>query len=315
MGVNRIGKERSAELEKSEAQFRALIDSTPSAILIKDPQGRYLLANKMWHDWFNRDDIDIVGKTVFDFFPDDHATEIFEADAEVVKNGILVRNEVSTPLADGRVLRTLIQKFPIVGQDGQVVAIGGINTDISDQKETEENLKASERQLRTITDSLPVLIAYFDSGQRYRFVNKIAEEWHDVPTEEIIGQTVASKFKETAYETLRPHIKKVLSGETVRFEDTIKYPDGVTRNVEISFVPDFAQENEVRGYFALVIDLTERRKAEEALRKSEDRLVDVVECILPIRLTPMTATFRVPPLSRVKLGIGWSRGVARDAEQ
>ena len=37
--------------------------------------------------------------------------------------------------------------------------------------------------------------------------------------------------------------------------------------------------------------------------------------ILPIRLTPMTATCRVPPLSRVKLGIGWSRGVARDAEQ
>ena len=39
------------------------------------------------------------------------------------------------------------------------------------------------------------------------------------------------------------------------------------------------------------------------------------EEILPIRLTPMTATCRVPPLSRVKLGIGWSRGVARDAEQ
>ena len=36
---------------------------------------------------------------------------------------------------------------------------------------------------------------------------------------------------------------------------------------------------------------------------------------LPIRLTPMTATCMVPPLSRVKLGIGWSRGVARDAEQ
>ena len=38
-------------------------------------------------------------------------------------------------------------------------------------------------------------------------------------------------------------------------------------------------------------------------------------CSLPIRLTPMTATCRVLPLSRVKLGIGWSRGVARDAEQ
>ena len=44
------------------------------------------------------------------------------------------------------------------------------------------------------------------------------------------------------------------------------------------------------------------------------RFVDEVRT-LPIRLTPMTATCRVPPLSRVKLGIGWSRGVARDAEQ
>ena len=41
----------------------------------------------------------------------------------------------------------------------------------------------------------------------------------------------------------------------------------------------------------------------------------VMHRTLPIRLTPMTATCRVPPLSRVKLGIGWSRGVARDAEQ
>ena len=47
----------------------------------------------------------------------------------------------------------------------------------------------------------------------------------------------------------------------------------------------------------------------------QSRILTFVETFLPIRLTPMTATCRVPPLSRVKLGIGWSRGVARDAEQ
>ena len=46
-----------------------------------------------------------------------------------------------------------------------------------------------------------------------------------------------------------------------------------------------------------------------------DKLGETKKQTLPIRLTPMTATCRVPPLSRVKLGIGWSRGVARDAEQ
>ena len=44
-------------------------------------------------------------------------------------------------------------------------------------------------------------------------------------------------------------------------------------------------------------------------------ITTVIDAPFPIRLTPMTATCRVPPLSRVKLGIGWSRGVARDAEQ
>ena len=61
---------------------------------------------------------------------------------------------------------------------------------------------------------------------------------------------------------------------------------------------------------------------QEAESKLERAALDFTEValgylkqILPIRLTPMTATCRVPPLSRVKLGIGWSRGVARDAEQ
>ena len=53
----------------------------------------------------------------------------------------------------------------------------------------------------------------------------------------------------------------------------------------------------------------------EAIDLESSALVASMAGSLPIRLTPMTATCRVPPLSRVKLGIGWSRGVARDAEQ
>ena len=53
----------------------------------------------------------------------------------------------------------------------------------------------------------------------------------------------------------------------------------------------------------------------DSFTEYETEVSNLIEAILPIRLTPMTATCRVPPLSRVKLGIGWSRGVARDAEQ
>ena len=58
-----------------------------------------------------------------------------------------------------------------------------------------------------------------------------------------------------------------------------------------------------------------KQKYGKKTKQSGDLDLDAYEDTLPIRLTPMTATCRVPPLSRVKLGIGWSRGVARDAEQ
>ena len=54
---------------------------------------------------------------------------------------------------------------------------------------------------------------------------------------------------------------------------------------------------------------------DKGARWSTDISKELEDSFLPIRLTPMTATCRVPPLSRVKLGIGWSRGIARDAEQ
>ena len=57
------------------------------------------------------------------------------------------------------------------------------------------------------------------------------------------------------------------------------------------------------------------RDVYEALKDGGFQFETKDEQTLSIRLTPMTATCRVPPLSRVKLGIGWSRGVARDAEQ
>ena len=68
-------------------------------------------------------------------------------------------------------------------------------------------------------------------------------------------------------------------------------------------------------------DIAEYERIAVELATNPDKLADIKARLraapqtLPIRLTPMTATCWVPPLSRVKLGIGWSRGVARDAEQ
>lgn len=140
-------KSMEEALRKSEARFGAFIENSPSAILIKDIDGRYLIANRRWHDWFNPRASEIHGRTVFDFYPEPHAREITVSDRQVVETGIAVTVELDTPFADGTSRATLLQKFPIVDSEGVVRAIGGINTDITERKEMEDALRSREAQL------------------------------------------------------------------------------------------------------------------------------------------------------------------------
>ncbi len=129
----------------SESRFRSFIDNTPSAVLLKNTSGQYIQANKTWHDWFNPDGVDITGKTVFDFYAREHAEEVAALDYEVLNSGKFVQTETRTPYADGKTRTTLFQKFPIRDQAGEIVAIGGINTDITPRKELEEKLIQAQK--------------------------------------------------------------------------------------------------------------------------------------------------------------------------
>jgi PAS domain S-box-containing protein len=132
-------------LTQSEERFRAFIENSPSAILIKDIEGRYLVANRRWHDWFNPAGREISGKTVFDFYQDEHARKITQSDNDVVKTETPLEMELTTPFADGTSRVTLLQKFPIFDPEGKITAIGGINTDVTERKSMEEQLRQAQK--------------------------------------------------------------------------------------------------------------------------------------------------------------------------
>jgi len=144
-------------------------------------------------------------------------------------------------------------------------------------KRTEEALQKSEEQLRLITDSLPVLISYIDSEQCYRFVNKAYEDWHELPRRELYGQHIKEVLGEPAYQVIRGYVNRVLSGRQITYEASIPYKSGTTRYVSAIYVPDFDDWGKVKGFFALVTDITEKKKVEEQLIKYRDHLEELVE--------------------------------------
>jgi len=128
-----------------------------------------------------------------------------------------------------------------------------------------------QAQLQLITDSVPGCIAYVDASQRYRFINRTYEDWFHCRQEAILGKTVAEVFGDAAYQQLRPQIEQVLAGERVTYEAEVPYRDDHVRYISAVLVPDWDEAQQVRGYYALVTDISEQKATEAALRRSETR--------------------------------------------
>ncbi|MEX0268874.1 PAS domain S-box protein [Leptolyngbyaceae cyanobacterium UHCC 1019] len=152
-----------------------------------------------------------------------------------------------------------------------------LQTELTERQLAVRALLDSEKQLRLITDALPVLISYIDSEQRYRFNNKTYEEWFGSSQKDLTGRLLKDVVGESAYQTIRHYAEAVLAGQTVSYESLISYQTGGDRWVHVTYIPDFDEQKTVKGYFALVDDISDRKQTEVSLRQSEEHLHRILQ--------------------------------------
>ncbi|MBT6607826.1 MAG: PAS domain S-box protein [Rhodospirillaceae bacterium] len=140
-----------------------------------------------------------------------------------------------------------------------------------------EMVEERTNELRMVTDNLPILIAHLDTEQHFLFINKTAELWFNRSADEILGRTIMDVLGDTAHETFMSSLDGVLAGQPLTAEKSVAYPDGVTRDVEISYIPDIGLDGAVKGIFAMVTDIGPRKAAETALRDNERKFHDFAD--------------------------------------
>jgi len=122
----------------------------------------------------------------------------------------------------------------------------------------------------SILNNVPALMGYIDRRERYLFTNNTYKEWYGVEPHEVQGRTVREIVGEANYAVLRPYIERVLAGEPIIYEQSLTTLTG-PRYVQGSYSPDRAEDGTVRGFFVLVLDISQRRALELQLKESEMR--------------------------------------------
>ena len=120
---------------------------------------------------------------------------------------------------------------------------------------------------------MAVLIAYVDSDQRYRFNNAAYVEWFGISPGDAQGRTIREVVGEPFYRGVLPHVERVLAGEHVHYAQDTILPSGNRVSVEAIYVPDIDDGSVVRGFYALVMNVTERNAAQLESRRLQDELL------------------------------------------
>jgi PAS domain S-box-containing protein len=170
-----------------------------------------------------------------------------------------------------------------VVERGRLVRVWGTQRDVTERVHAREALEQSrevirmrEHQLRAITDALPALVAYIDTDERYVFCNRAFQTWFGLDPEEMVGQRVRGLSGELRYAHLKDWMRKALAGETVHYESAMTLRDGRLLHVQSTYVPTHTPQGKVKGFVALVHDITDRKRAEAEVEAQRARLYDVL---------------------------------------
>jgi two-component system sensor histidine kinase/response regulator len=271
IGINITERKQAEEdLQKSEVRLRTLIDTIPDLIWLKDPDGVYLQCNQRFEKLYGAKEAEIVGKTDYDFVDRKLADFFRRNDLAAIAAGKPTMNEEQVTYADDghtEYLETI--KTPIYSNEGQFIGVLGIGRDITERKRTEEALRQSQQLLAMTFASLHDAIFIVDADKSQILdCNPRASEMFGYAREQMLGRTTEFLHVDKAtLDEFRRHLRQAVEehGSLRAFEFRMKRKDGTVFPTEHNVIP----LGQSLGWVSVVSDITERKRAEEALRETE----------------------------------------------
>lgn len=283
-------EKRSEEvLVTSEEKFRLLVEAVKDyAIFMLDPKGFITTWNSGAEKITGYSDKEIIGKHVSTLYTAEgmlgHETEM-ELNIALEKGHF--EGEAIRVKRDGSKFWANIVVDPLFDREGKLTGFSKVTRDVTQLKETEVRTKSlneelekrvqertlalqeREAQLRTITNAIPTLVAQLDKNEKFLFANEAFCDWFLQKQDEMNKLTFKDVLGKDRYPPNKIFIDRVLAGETVTYERSSK---SRTRQaiLNITFVPEFDEKKQVKGFIVVAADVTKYKEIEVQLKSAKE---------------------------------------------
>lgn len=265
-------------LRESEEMYRNLFENSIQGIFITDLEGNFSSCNPALEKVLGYSAEKLLGKSFREHVTPEDAEMLFSEYNDLFQTGNPIRNlryEAFNRCGERRTLETTVS---LIKHSGRVVGFQGTAADITDQVRAEDALMESEERYRMLVDSSLTAIYVFQDG-KLRFANNRSTELTGYTHQEMIGRPFIEFIYPEDRQSAEAFADAIISDEPPggRFQGRMIHKSGAIRWLEA-----FASRIEYEGKPALlvnVIDVTESKEANEALRESEERFRLIAETI------------------------------------
>jgi PAS domain S-box-containing protein len=264
--------------EEVQVHFASIVESSDEAIYSKSLDGTITSWNKGAEKLYGYAPQEIIGLSVSILVPDDKKEELANMFQDLEEGKKIELLETIRRRKDGSLIDVLLTVSPLRNNAGMLIGVSSIARDITERKKAQLAIEESERRFRTMADTAPVMIWMSGADGLYSFCNKA---WLA-----FIGQIKDDKLGEAWRKQIHPedfvrctqiYLKAFEAQENFTLDYRLKRADGMYRWILDTGVPRFNAGGHFGGFIGSCIDITERKSAEEILKRDKESLEHLVD--------------------------------------
>lgn len=272
-------RERTAaqqEQRRKDELLRLIINNIPGMVSYVDRTQHYQFVNRAYAAWFGWEPEDLIGKSVRQVLGEELYAVARPAVDRTLRGETVSFENATTRRSDGRHIALHATYAPHLGPNGEVYGYFSMIADVTAQRVAAEALRRSEQHLRNVIDNLHSFVGVLTPDGLLIEANRTALEWAGLHPEDVLQRPFADaywwSYSPDVQAQVRVAIERAAAGKPSRYDTALRLAEDRFMEIDFTIAPIFDEQGNVTYLIPSGFDISERKRAEEALLDREARL-------------------------------------------